>query len=299
MVEEFTKEREGKMTDERGSLKSALVGTGATLIPPEKTGEAERQFGDNYGEKELRYHPEAGQWSVPRWQAQLRYFRDILEEHGVRLVSPQEVPGAWMQAFTRDVGFTIGDTFYVPVMRHNIRRAEKAGIQSLYERLPFRVVELETPHLEGGDVFVHGSKVFVGISRQTTQPAFKELADHVRSEGYDCIPVECDESVLHLDCRFNIVNERKAVIIPDGVRPRGLDTLKEHFELVELSSDGLKTLTTNYVFVTPSTVLADSRNKEVAALLSEEGCEVIPLPFTEPTKAWGGPRCSICPLERA
>lgn len=286
------------MNDERGTLKTALVGTGLTLLSLEEAARAERSFGDNYGEKEVKYHPEAGSWIVKRWKAQLRYFRDILEEHGVQLIYPQDVPGAWMQVFTRDVGFAVADQFFIPVMRHNIRRAEKQGIASLQECLP-HVVELCVPHLEGGDVFVHGRKVFVGISRQTTWPAFEELADYVSMQGgFSCIPVECDESVLHLDCRFNVIGDEKAVVIREGLTARGLKTLERHFELIELPSSGLETLSTNYVFVSPTTVLADFRNIEVASLLSREGYKVIPLPFTEPVKAWGGPRCSICPIRR-
>jgi len=283
--------------DERDTLKVALVGSGNTILPINQATEAEHFFGDNYYEKEVKYHSETGEWEPALWRKQLSFFRSVFESRGVRLVYPQDIERAWLQVFTRDVGFVLGDTFYSPVMRHNVRKAEQEGIKPLAER--FRCfVELQTTHLEGGDVFIRKGKVFVGISRQTTWYAFEELERHLFSRGFECIPVECEEEVLHLDCRFNLLGGDRAVIIPRGIKFSGINTLDRYFQLVELPEKGLETLATNYVFLSPKEVAVDERNEEVIRLLMQDGCRVVSIPFTEATKAWGGPRCSVCPLLR-
>lgn len=283
--------------DERDFLRVALVGTGNTVLDPAQAAEAEQFFGDDYYKEEVKYHPETGEWDPALWRSQLSFFRSVFESRGVRLIYPQDIDGAWLQAFTRDMGFVIGDTFYMPVMRHNIRKAEQEGIKPL--RALFRsFVELKTPHLEGGDVFVYKRKVFVGISRQTTWNAFEELERHLFSRGFECIPVECEKEVLHLDCRFNLLRGDRAVIIPQGIKVPGISALARHFQLVELPERGLETLATNYVFLSSKEVVADERNEEVIRLLRQDGYQVISIPFTEGTKVWGGPRCSVCPLLR-
>jgi len=284
-------------TDERDVLKVALVGTGNTILASDQAAEAEYSFGDNYYEKEVKYHPETGEWDPALWRSQLSVFRSIFESRGVRLVYPRDVERAWLQVFTRDIGFVLGDTFYLPVMRHNIRKAEQEGIKPLKEWF-HSFVELQTTHLEGGDVFLHRGKVFVGISRQTNRDAFKELERHLAPRGFECISVECEEEVLHLDCRFNVLGGDRAVIIPRGIKPAGINTLDRYFRLVELPERGLKTLATNYLFLSPKEVVVDERNEEVISLLVQDGYQVISIPFTEATKVWGGPRCSVCPLLR-
>ena len=283
--------------DERDFLRVALVGTGNTVLDPAQAAEAEQFFGDDYYRKEVKHHPETGEWEPTLWRSQLSFLRSVFESRGVSLLYPQDIDRAWLQVFTRDIGFVIGDTFYVPVMRHNIRKAEQEGIKPLKERF-HSFVELQKPHLEGGDVFICKGKVFVGISRQTTWDAFEELERYLLPRGFECIPVECEEEVLHLDCRFNLLGGDRAVIIPRGVKLAGVNVLDRYFQLVELPETNLETLATNYVFLSSKEVVADERNEEVIRLLRQDGYQVISIPFTEGTKVWGGPRCSVCPLLR-
>jgi len=285
------------ISSEYGALSSVLVCGGATAVAPEEVETLEKKHGDDYSQRGLTYHPETDYWDVPLLRTQLRVFHQILKSRGVKLLFPADIPEAWLQFFARDVGFVVGDTFYSPVLRHNIRRLEKDGLENLRPSFP-NWVTLTTPSLEGGDVFVHGTRVFVGISRQTTWPAFDEFRGNVEQKGFECVPIACEESVLHLDCRFNIVSQGEAVLSRSGITPAGVKTLEKHFELIEITDQELLTLATNYLILSPAEVAVDKRNERVARILQNAGYEIISLEFTEPTKVWGGLRCATCPLER-
>ncbi len=287
-----------KIESEYGRLHRVVVHAGNTMIAPKELKRLLKKHDSLQLMEEAKYHPESGIWNRGALCSQLAGFHDVLRDRGVELIYAQNVSDAWTQFFTRDAGFVVGDTFYFGVFRDQIRRLEKQGIVFLKNYFE-RTVELTNPSIEGGDVFVHGNKVFVGIGRQTTNAAFKELQDHVESRGFCCIPVECDESVLHLDCRFNIVGVNTAMMLPEGISPRGIKTLERHFNLIKIADKtSKKTLVTNYFIISPEEVVVDERNGQVAHILQDAGYKVVLIPFTEPTKIWGGLRCATCPLVR-
>ncbi|MDP2637024.1 MAG: arginine deiminase family protein [bacterium] len=288
-----------RVFSEYGRLSRVLVHGGNTMILPRELKSLLGKHSSLHLLEEEKYHPESGVWDRNMLRDQLADLQNVLwGGRGVRLVYAWNVHDAWTQFFTRDACFVVGDTLYLGVFRDPIRKLEKRGVEFLKNQFD-KVVELTTPSIEGGDVFVHGDKVFVGIGRQTTHGAFKELQGHLEPQGFHCVPVECNESVLHLDCRFNIIGPDKAMILPDGISLSGIATLEKYFELVVLvGEEHKKSLATNYLIISPREVIVDERNTQVADILQDARYRVIPIPFTEPTKVWGGIRCATCPLVR-
>lgn len=285
-----------KINNEYGTLHTALVHNASNCVSVDELNNLYKIYGaedDQY----IKYHPEDDIWDLDKLRTQVDAYHKTLQEHGVSLIYSNTIKGAWLQFFTRDSAFVVGDTFYTTVYKKKIRQIETKGLSSLEKKLN-KVIYLQTPTIEGGDVFVHNDKVFIGISRQTTIDAFKEVEKHINKQGYECIPIECDESVLHLDCRFNILSKDKAFLSTSGVTSDGIANIKKYFEIIKVNNNELKTLSTNCIIISPNKIISERRNTMINTILENIGYEVIKLDFSEPIKLWGAFRCAICPLER-
>lgn len=287
-----------QVNSEFGRLRKVIVHGASNLVGPQYLEKIPYEL--SYVDKEIKYHPESGWWDVEEAQNQLKTFQSVLKENGVELVRPENVEHAWLQLFTRDIGFVIGDMFYFANMKHEVRKIEQRGIEYLKELFPKYQILNNNGSIEGGDIFVHENKVFVGISRQTSISAFEELLNHVSKQGYKCIPVPCEESVLHLDCRFNIISPDKALIYGNDIKPEGIINLRENFngEIIRGPDQEINTLGPNFLIISPNIVVVDKRNQLTIDELKNQGYGVIPLDFSEVTKMWGSFRCTTLPLYR-
>lgn len=284
------------INSEYGKLELVIVHNASTLVPLDQLDKV--PYDMSYVEKELKFHPETADYDVDKLRGQINTFHKLLEDKGVSLIYGKDVEHAALQFFTRDIGFVVGDTFYFSVMKGENRKIEQKSIEHLKPILP-KYVELTERMIEGGDVFVHGKNVFVGISRQTSWEGFYDLERHIGSRGYQAIAIPCDESVLHLDCRFNIASSDKAVMSREGIYPDGIKTLEKYFDITDVTSEELKTLGPNFFNISPKDTIVDKRNERLNNILYKQGKIIYELDFSEVIKLWGGFRCTILPLYRA
>jgi N-dimethylarginine dimethylaminohydrolase len=281
-----------------GKLKSVIVNDASTIVSfGKKLSLIENKYEAFYSEKESKYHPEDGLWDINKLKKQVRNFQKILQCKGVQLIYSANIKDAYLQLFTRDIGFSVGDTFYIGKMRHKIRSLEQKGIDTIKSSFS-KVIELNIPYIEGGDIFVHHDKVFIGLSRQTTYDAFEELRPYLEQQGFKCYSIVCDESVLHLDCRFNIINKDTAFLSEAGISKEGVNIIKEHFKTIQITDDEIISLASNYFIINSKEAVVDTRNKRIAKILKKYGYNVTEIECTELTKLWGSLRCATCPLYR-
>lgn len=279
-------------------LKSVLVSTGNTLVDSKY----EKKFQEKYGssmDEEIQYHSEAGNVRAVTARKQHRTFLDVLKRKGVDLINAKDVKEAIYQVFTRDVGFVIGDTFYYAILGDGVRKREQGGLEYLNNRfIKYRVLQKGT--IEGGDVFIHGKKVFVGITKYSTnEEGFTGLKDELEPKGYECVPIRCKDNILHLDCRFHIISKDHVLLFRKDINASDVKILEKNFNIIDIKEEELVTLGSNIFCISPTEVVIDKRNQRLGNILKEEGFDVIQLDYSELTKMWGAFRCTTLPLFRS
>lgn len=154
--------------------------------------------------------------------------------------------------------------------------------------------------IEGGDVIIHEGFIYVGISERTSRGAVDFLAHKFPQFEVIDIPLRSRRSgheILHLDCAFMPVGNKKALFYPGGfeeVPP----AISRRYDLIEVTDKEQKELAVNVLSLSPQTVVSRSSASRVNALLRDAGLEIIELDFDEAPKTGGSFRCCTLPLRR-
>lgn len=224
----------------------------------------------------------------------------VLEANGVRvrLPMPTNVPD---QLTPRDIGFTIGDTFFVANMARKSRKTEFQGILGIIGAMPKVIQVPANIIIEGGDIVVDKGKVFVGISQRTTLAGVDFLRSVLETQ-YSIEPVhlkslEEGEDCLHLDCAFVPVGERHALIYEDGINHIS-DSIRHNYEWIPVTKTEQAELATNVLSISPKLVISRDIATRINTILEAIGINVLPLQFNEAPKTGGSFRCCTLPLYR-
>jgi len=223
-------------------------------------------------------------------------FEKVLKEHGVEVIklpSSEQFPE---QVFTRDIGFTVGDDIFVAEMASDIRKGEEEVLEDWLddEDISFQTT---TDRVEGGDVIVDRSRLYVGISSRTSEEAVRKLKHDL--PNYEIIQVPFNEKYLHLDCVFNILSPEVGLIFPKALDAETIDMLSARkYKLIEVSEEEQFTLGTNVLSIGDKKVFSLPQNKNVNAQMRAHGFEVIEVDFSEIIKSGGSFRCCSMPIAR-
>jgi len=280
---------------ETAPLRSVIVGYPDNFldVEPEIINETQRKFYDG---------PDAP--TKEAVTAQLNGFITELEAHGVEVHQPRALPYIPDQMMTRDIGVVIGDTLVVTTMAAASRKHEWRGYAYLFEHFLPETKVLFGPEdlvIEGGDVIVDKGKVFVGIGQRTTLAGAAWLMQLVPE--FEIVPINLrglrdGEDVLHLDCSFLPVGEHSALIYPDGMREVPA-TVRETYDLIEVTRDEQQRLGTNVLSIDPTTVISQPTSGRINDEMRARGIDVIEVSYSEPPKTGGSFRCCTLPLHRA
>lgn len=226
---------------------------------------------------------------------QHRHFTQVLEEEGIeviRLPAKERLPE---QVFTRDIGLVIGSTLFISSMRSNIRKPETGILknwlnhqQMNYRELPFGI--------EGGDMILNENTLWIGQGGRTSP----EAADYLQRElpDYTINTVQLKSNILHLDCVFNIIDHKTAVIYPPGIDEASYALMRRHFELIEVTSEEQFSMGPNVLSIGNKQVISLPDNKQLNEKMFKAGFSVIEVPFSEIIKSGGSFRCCTLPLVR-
>lgn len=236
-------------------------------------------------------------------------FRRALEEEGVEVLIPEYVGKfVYDQLTPRDLGVAIGNRFVLCNMARASRRYEAAGIFTCLLEMEGEEPNILLPPgndtlLEGGDIIVDKGCIFVGLSQRTNRAGYEFLQEQF-GEEFEVIPVHCrrldeGEDVLHLDCTFNPVGEKHALIYPQGFREIP-PAIIDKYEWVEVNAAEQAELVTNVLSLNPRALL--SRNhpecRRPNQAMREAGLRVVELPFDAAPSTGGSLRCCSLPLVR-
>lgn len=231
----------------------------------------------------------------------------LLEEHSALVAALREcgvdvvelVPNP-LQPYAlnvRDSAVMIGDQLFAGSMGKDVRRSEPFWIIPQVGHATDAVF-LDSGHLEGGDVFVLGDAVLVGISERTDSEGVAALA---KVTDRQVIPVVLRPGVLHLDTALNLVGNT-LVVAPELLS--NYNEMKQSFDILnvasvsEVAARDAWDLETNFLFVAPDLALASESSIVGRGILENRGVEVIPVPMTQHHRIGGSVRCATLPLER-
>ena len=223
-------------------------------------------------------------------------FVKMLQKHDVDVVLlpyHQKFPE---QVFTRDIGFTLGETIFVANMATDVRAGEENVLKQWLEDEVISYYNLVEDHIEGGDVIIDGDTIYVGLSSRTDQAA----ADHLLRllTNFKVVAIPFKEKYLHLDCVFNVVSPGVALIYPKALTQKDIELFSSRYDLIEVSEEEQFQLGTNVLGIGNKRVLSLPVNQHVNKQLRERGFEVIEVDITEIIKSGGSFRCCTLPIVR-
>ncbi len=228
-----------------------------------------------------------------------------LEKYGVEVLrADPQVAYSFDYTCPRDIGFVVGDSFFVANMAVPSRADEYRTIQHHLDNIDSASIVRPPPDclLEGGDVIVVDSgTVLVGYNQRSNRRGYEFLKDHLSPLGYRVLPVP--HTQLHLDCCLNPLGLGHLLIHPDSLA--GVDTetsnLLQKFEWIPVDTIEREHLATNVLSIDPCTIVA--RNHAACArvnrVLTNLGYTVEAIEFDGVPATGGSFRCASLALHRA
>jgi N-dimethylarginine dimethylaminohydrolase len=223
-------------------------------------------------------------------------FVKTLKDHGVDVILLPYHKKYPEQVFTRDIGFTLGQTIFVAKMATDIRAGEEDVLKQWLEDEEISYYNLAEELIEGGDVVIDRETIYVGLSNRTDQKAAEQLQRLLNQ--FKVIPIPFKEKYLHLDCVFNVVSPEVALIYPNALTNKDIELFASRYDLIEVSEEEQFQLGTNVLNIGNKKILSLPVNKNVNKQLRDRGFDVIEVDITEIIKSGGSFRCCTLPILR-
>ncbi|MCL6574120.1 MAG: hypothetical protein K6T88_20995 [Bacillus sp. (in: Bacteria)] len=175
------------------------------------------------------------------------------------------------QVFTRDIGFTLGQTIFVAKMAHDVRKGEESVLVQWLDDEEISYYNLAEDMIEGGDVIIDRETIYVGLSNRT----HRQATEHLQSllSQFKVIAIPFKEKYLHLDCVFNVISPDIALIYPPALTKEDINFFASLYELIEVSKEEQFTLGTNVLSIGNKKILSLPVNKQVNKQLRNRGFE--------------------------
>ncbi|MEQ6377861.1 dimethylarginine dimethylaminohydrolase family protein [Bacillaceae bacterium S4-13-56] len=200
------------------------------------------------------------------------------------------------QVFTRDIGFTLGQTIFVAEMKSDVRQGEENVLKSWLEAEEISYYNIVGEEIEGGDVVIDRDTVYVGLSDRTNQIAINHLKGLLSK--YEVITVPFEKKYLHLDCVFNILSPDLALLYPGVIEKEQEELIRSRYEVIEMNKEEQFTLGTNVLSIGDKRVFSLPQNKHVNKELTKRGFDIIEVDISEIIKSGGSFRCCTLPMKR-
>jgi N-dimethylarginine dimethylaminohydrolase len=296
------------ITDETSQLKSVILGTA-------KSNGKTPKLEDAYDPKSKK-HLKAGTYPQEKTMvAEILAVEEALISEGVEVLRPELIENC-NQIFTRDIGFVIDDNFFISNILPDREKEIEALSPILKQINPEKIKRFpEEAHIEGGDVMPHHDYVFVGTYRGDDYPeymtartnvqavkALQEMLPQKKVKSFNLRKHNTDakNNALHLDCCFQPVGEKQAIIHENGfLEEEEYNWLVDFFgkeNTFEITKEEMYAMNSN-VF-SPKCVISEMNFDRLHAWLERLGIKVIKVPYAEIAKQEGLLRCSTLPLSR-
>ncbi|MGM5630199.1 arginine deiminase-related protein [Apibacter raozihei] len=245
-------------------------------------------------------------------------FENILSKHGVEVLRPRILENC-NQVFARDVAFVIDDKIIISNIipdRSDEQEAYKEIFDTIYYQKIYNLPE--KAHVEGGDIIVFDDIVFCGVYKgndysnlktaRTNIYAIEFLNELYPDKTFVDIELKKDDKdpykgILHLDCTFMPVGDKKAIVYKDGFKnEKDFHFLVDFFgksNIFEITPEEMYYMNTNIFSISPQLVVSEERFTRLNHFLETNwGIQVEKIPYYEISKMGGLLRCSTLPLIR-
>ncbi|MGB1257873.1 MAG: dimethylarginine dimethylaminohydrolase family protein [Thiolinea sp.] len=291
--------------DEFSPLSSVIIGLGAPYQPDKEQVAGEMQEFPFIPDTERK--AEVLALTYPDEAILEREFADyvaVLARYGIEVLrADPALAYSFDYTCPRDIGFVIGDTFFIANMSVSSRAEEYKTIMPLLEHLPAEKV-IRPPDgvvIEGGDVVVLDERtILVGVNQRTHASGYEFLRDYFRDTDYEVVPVPHRQ--LHLDCCLNPLGLGHLLIHSDSllVDDEPVWQVLKQREWVEIDAVEREHLATNMLSIRPDTVIARDHSAcaRVNEVLRELGYTVEEVGFDGVPAVGGSFRCASLVLAR-
>ncbi len=296
--------------DETAPLKAVIVGRATSNGSTPSIDEA-------YDPKSIE-HLKAG--TYPAESDMIREIEGLAERLrslGVEVYRPELIEN-YNQIFSRDIGFVVDDNFVYSNILPD-REDELGAVKPILDLFdPTKILSPpEEVHVEGGDVMPYKQFLFVGtylqedyqsyITARTNKAAVEWLCRTFTNRVVKAFELKKSNTdpytnALHLDCCFQPVGEKYAIIHKEGfLHEQDAEWLINYFEkenVFEISAEEMYAMNSNIFSVAPDLVISDVRFNRLNHWLNNKGIRVEAIPYGEIAKQEGLLRCSTLPLIR-
>lgn len=318
---------------EWGTLQEVICGIPNFRIPNEIPS-AVYNYAPTEGIKFLQANPgkslrEADPALYKKTAAQMDAAVAIMEARGIRVHRLEEVtdaenaygseifPASVIQYFPRDPVLVIGNRVIETELYLPVRRRERFGVRrAIAERLSGSNAQLVSmppavpvpeqedgswgpgPFLEGGDVFLLGKDIYVGVSGNASNTAGVQWLRQYLGSEYNVHEIKLTKKFLHLDCCLATPRPGLAIICREAFVD-GIPEFLNGWELIDVSfKDAKEKLACNGLVLSEKTIMIAKGLDHLAKALRDAGQEVIETPFDAVYQNAGAFRCWHHPLVR-
>ena len=298
------------VNNETSKLKAVVLGTALSLGPTPK-------LEDCYDPKS-KEHVLNNTYPIEEdLTKEMQEFFDVLKKYNVTIYRPEKIQN-YNQIFSRDIAFVIENKFVFANVVED-RAKEIQGIKHVYDQIEDQnIIHLpESCHVEGGDVMLFESYVFIGTysaddySKYITARTNSQAVDVIEKlfPNKTIIPFEllksnddARNSALHLDCCLQPVGNNKAITCPDGFLDKNqyqwIVDLFGADNIFEITREEMYNMHCNIFSIDKNVVVSDKAFTRLNTWLEENNFIVEKIKYTEVSKQGGLLRCSTLPLIR-
>ena len=244
-------------------------------------------------------------------------FLSVLRNHNVKVIRPENTDGL-NQIFTRDISFVIENKFIIPNIIED-RLDEIKAISLIVNQIPKQNI-LRMPQqarAEGGDVMPWNEFIFVGYSEEEDFNRYRVA--RTNKEGVQFLEKEFPnkkvkafelkksdenprENALHLDCCFQPLGTRNAIMYKDGFKNNeDVDFLINLFgeeNIILINQEEMYNMNSNIFSISENIVVSEKGFTRLNTELRKRGFIVEEIQYSEIAKMEGLLRCSTMPLKR-
>jgi N-dimethylarginine dimethylaminohydrolase len=241
----------------------------------------------------------------------------VFEKYDVTVYRPEMIPN-YNQIFSRDTAFVIEDKLIIANILPD-REQEVVALEHIWAQLPegSRINLPAHVHVEGGDVMPYGDYIFIGTYRGEDYSSFitartnmqavdylQKLFPHKKVKSFNLRKSNtiAKDNALHLDCCFQPIGKRKAIIHKEGfLEEEEYDWLLDLFgkeNCFEITKEEMYAMNSNVFSISEDVIISEKNFTRLNTWLRSQGFTVEEVPYAEIAKQEGLLRCSTIPLIR-
>ena len=248
---------------------------------------------------------------------EINEFWSVLRKHNVKVIRPENTDGL-NQIFTRDISFVIENKFIIPNIIEE-RLDEIKAISAIISQIPKEdIIRMpQQSRAEGGDVMPWNEFIFVGYSEEEDFNRYRVA--RTNKEGVQFLEKEFSkkkvkafelkksdenprENALHLDCCFQPLGTRNAIMYKDGFKNNeDVDFLINLFgeeNIILINQEEMYNMNSNIFSISENIVVSEKGFTRLNTELRKRGFIVEEIQYSEIAKMEGLLRCSTMPLKR-